>query len=548
MIPLIDSGWPLAVSDWRLAVGRWQMAVDIVKLAVSSWQACVKFKVRNILSIFLFISVIQNSYAQLLSPLANEETRRIEQLMNKAEDMPFTVIKPYDDSQLKASARQDSLFLFPATSLPHKTWLGRKLFHESLLQVDSSKYYLFADPIFDFGFGRENTGGKTWVNTRGFRLGGRLGKYCAFGSDFYENQAVFNSALDSKIQETMVVPGQGRGRVKGNTWDYSHSSGYLSFMPLKTFNVQVGTGKTFTGDGYRSLLLSDAAFNYPYFRFTWQSKVWMYSWTMASIQDLNISNENDNFPFGRRTISEHLLSVNLLKRVQISVIKCEIYDNPDTTGRMKTDVGMFNPVIMPSVSAVNSHSLWGINLKLKVTDQLWMYNQCLIDNLFSKNPLRTGIQLGLKYFDMLGIKGLYLQTEYNRISAYAYSSSGKILDWIHYKEPLAHPYGNNFQELVALVSYSWRRWQVGSHTNYARQLKNITDDNAYKSAGLPYFTNGQQLLWQNFQVSWFVNPKSLVNISVGYTYRKEALAGITSATNYFYLAFRTSLINLYEEY
>jgi hypothetical protein len=270
----------------------------------------------------------------------------------------------------------------------------------------------------------------------------------------------------------------------------------------------------------------------------------MYSWMMASIQDLNISNNSDQFAFGRRTISEHLLSVNLLKRVQLSLVKCGIYDNPDTLGRMKTDVGMFNPIIMPAISSVESHSLWGINLKIKLTPQFWFYNQDLLDNLFAKGPIRPGVQVGLKYFDMFGAQGLYGQMEYNRVSANAYAGPEKLLGWMHYQEPLAHPYGNNFQEFVGLFSYSWRRWQVASHTNIARQLTTITDENAYKAERLPYFTNGQKLYWQNFQLSWVVNPKSMVNMAMGYTYRKEG----PLATHYFYVAFRTSLINLYEEY
>ena len=33
-------------------------------------------------------------------------------------------------------------------------------------------------------------------------------------------------------------------------------------------NFEVGNGKQFIGDGYRSLLLSDAAFSYPFVKFT----------------------------------------------------------------------------------------------------------------------------------------------------------------------------------------------------------------------------------------------------------------------------------------
>ena len=42
------------------------------------------------------------------------------------------------------------------------------------------------------------------------------------------------------------------------------SSGYISYSPIKEFNIQFGQGKHFIGDGYRSMLLSDNSFNYPY--------------------------------------------------------------------------------------------------------------------------------------------------------------------------------------------------------------------------------------------------------------------------------------------
>ena len=44
------------------------------------------------------------------------------------------------------------------------------------------------------------------------------------------------------------------------------SSGYVTYRANKMFAVQVGHGKHFIGDGYRSLLLSDNTFNYPFLR------------------------------------------------------------------------------------------------------------------------------------------------------------------------------------------------------------------------------------------------------------------------------------------
>ena len=48
--------------------------------------------------------------------------------------------------------------------------------------------------------------------------------------------------------------------------DYSSVSAYISYSPWSFLNIQAGHGKHFIGNGYRSLLLSDNAFNYPYLK------------------------------------------------------------------------------------------------------------------------------------------------------------------------------------------------------------------------------------------------------------------------------------------
>ena len=52
------------------------------------------------------------------------------------------------------------------------------------------------------------------------------------------------------------------------------SSGFVSVEASDNFIVQFDHGKHFIGDGYRSLLLSDNSFNYP---FTSPIKFWKIS-------------------------------------------------------------------------------------------------------------------------------------------------------------------------------------------------------------------------------------------------------------------------------
>ncbi len=501
-----------------------------------------------------FILLTSPTKAQLLTPLSHEMNRRVEYEMLKSGTPFFTVLKPYIDTQLRGPARQDSLNFFPSSHFQidsssnfqiKQNWLRRKLFHESLIQIDSGDYYLFFDPAFDLMLGQDNTGKKIYSNTRGFTAGGRLGKNFAFGTSFYENQAIFPSWVHKGITNK-IITGQGFGRVNGQTWDYAHASGYLSFSPVKKLNIQLGQGKNFIGDGYRSLLLSDVAYNYPYGRITFMNKKWMYSWMLGIIQDLSIPKGNDQYTYAKRLISSHLLSVNVTPRIQLSVIKNTVYNNPDTIGRFSPGLAEFNPVMLP-VSSSNSHSLWGVNVKIRVTDRLWGYGQVAIDNLVGDEDIKTAFQAGAKYFDAFGLKGLYLQAEFNQAGAYTYTSTNKTLLWMHYREPLAHPAGSNFREALCNLVYSWRRWQFSSITGFIQPLESVSGPQP-KTYGFPVMGNNREILHSNTQLNWFLNPKTTAHFSLGYVIHRESISGAATNNSLVYFAFRTALFNNYLYY
>jgi hypothetical protein len=488
--------------------------------------------------------------AQLITPLSRELNLRIEKQMYAGGLFPFTVNKPYYDNQLIGVTRQDSLCLFSQVKNSSQTFLSRKLFNESFVQIDSTNYYLFADPLFNFGLGKEASGRKTWMNSRGFRGGGRLGSSFAFETEFYETQAVFFKAYDGHIALSRIIPGQGLGRRYGTTgWDYSNSAGYVSYAPVSKINLQLGYGKQFIGDGYRSLILSDASFYYPYVKFTFNSRYFMYSWMLASLQEYDTSKVEKNDIFFRKSFSTHLLSFNILKKIQISLIESEIHNNPDTLGRFKTDWRLFNPIMMLYAATPDVHPLWSVNIKGLILPTLCLYNQWAFDNLNGKGAVYPAFQVGMKYFDVFGLKGLFMQAEYNQVAPNTYNSPQQILTWNHYGEPLAHPYGNNFKEYLGFITYTYNRWELSSQSNIVLQLRKTEQDSnpmvATSIPGMAYFANGQKLYWQNFQLTWYMNPKTLMNLSMGCTLRHEDLPGSFSTMYYFYFAFSTSLVNLY---
>ena len=147
---------------------------------------------------------------------------------------------------------------------PMNIW--KRIIHDDIFKWEfkgDEPITIAVNPYFNFELGKEQEEGKNiWVNTRGLTLEGKLGKKLAFYSAIYENQAVFPQYIDEFIDTRGVVPGQGRAKTFGdNGWDYSQSSGYLSYNAGKWVNMTLGYGKNFIGDGYRSLLLSDNSYS-----------------------------------------------------------------------------------------------------------------------------------------------------------------------------------------------------------------------------------------------------------------------------------------------
>ena len=56
-----------------------------------------------------------------------------------------------------------------------------------------------------------------------------------------------------------------------------------------------------------------------------------------------------------------------------------------------------------------------------------------------------------------GIPNLTLQAENNNTAAYTYSSDTRLQAYSNYNEPLAHPSGANFNEVIGIINYKYKR-------------------------------------------------------------------------------------------
>lgn len=479
-------------------------------------------------------------------------------------------------------------------SKPWYYWFYRKLKKESFVVVNDTAdhFHLTIDPILNLEFGidaADKTHEKLFKNTRGIIARGSIGSKLAFETSFYENQATFAKYIDSYIASTddlfpqtanyqyAVVPGQGRSKAfKLNGYDYAMASGYVSYSPFKVLNIQVGHGKHFIGDGYRSLLLSDNAYNYPFARITTTYKNFQYTNLYTSF--MNLTTGGVQTPphverlFQKKTGSFQLLSVNLWKRLQLGLFQGMIWEAADSNNSQHVNFNTFDPIIGVNTAVYGLHNtnniLWGATLKFKITNSISIYGQYMLDDMYSGSNggdvrKKNGYQIGFKYLDLFTIKNLHLQCEYNTVRPYAYASENTYQSYTHYNQALAHPLGANFQEAIGFLNYCIKDFFVELKVNYALKgidtLSNNFGGNVFKPSGV--FPVGQQLddvktlqglksttIIKDIHVGYMLNRATNLNVIAGVSIRTEQTAKTLSRTEFIYVGIRTSLANFYYDF
>lgn len=442
-------------------------------------------------------------------------------------------------------------------------WM-RKLKQESLLLVDSNNFKLALDPLFYFEGGQDSKFSDSlyYTNTRGVLVRGSIGKDFAFESTFLENQAVMVDYLGNFVRTWEVVPGQGRvKKFKNNGYDYANASGVITYSPFKFLNLMAGSGKLFVGNGYRSLLLSDNAFNYPYFKINFHSKKFSYTAAWASMQVI----KNGRFTFNKlsepiftkKAYTFQYMSYRPVKRVELALFQAVMW-KAQQPGNNSFDFNILNPVIFAHTAQYNLYDnnnvMLGANLNIKVTSNINLYAQAMIDDL---NNNKTGIQAGAKYFDVAGIKNLYVQAEYNKVNAYSYSLPNAFQSFSHYNQALAHPMGANFTEITGIANYRFKDFFVAAKINIIDYGKDKFGYYAGNEVIRDYLLSDMQANTMqhksstqimDLKLGYVVNRVSNLNFAVGAMLRNHKSDFNPLQTNYVYVSMGTSISNKYYDF
>ncbi len=433
--------------------------------------------------IFLLLGFLSsNLVVGQLIPLDNSYTNEVNEIYSTGDSVRFTTIKPLliqNYPSLKLDHTSYSILnKWDTVKHQYKNY-WKRLLDDHLLEVHDKDVHLYVDPIMTFSVGKSNIVNPTlFMNTRGLSVYGVVGKKVQFNLSFLENQGRFPSYVDSFVRKNIVIPGQGKRRkFKGTAYDFARSDANISYAPSSRFDMVLGYGKNFIGDGYRSLLLSDNAFSYPYLRL--HTNFWRINYTVLYNQYANpefVINGN----FQRKFSTIHFLSTNISKRFQIGIFESIIWQGNDTTSTRGFDLQYLNPILFlrPVEFSLGStdNAMLGLNLKYQVSKKTFAYGQFVLDDInlqqtfkYNKQHLNNkyGIQLGIWTKSLFKIKGLNYRFEYNTVRPFTYGHRKINQNYTHYNQALAHPLGANFHEVINDFQFRRKRWYGGLHSVFA---------------------------------------------------------------------------------
>jgi hypothetical protein len=481
---------------------------------------------------------------------------------------------------------------YKAIEKPKTTWLGKKFWNENLVELKGDDYWFTLNPIVDIQLGKSQSNvtdnsKSTFINTRGIQFNGGLGKTVNFTTTLYESQGRF-AAYFNRYAESIkpdggnpaIIPGIGIAKAfKTDAYDFPLAEANLAFTPSNFFNLNLGYGRNFIGDGYRSLLLSDGASPYPYIKVNttfWKIKYTnIYTWLKDVRPEVTVDKT-----YATKYVASHYLSMNVSKRLNIGFFESVVWTNQNNRG---FDMSFVNPIIFYRAvefasSSRSGNALLGLTTKYKFNNQINFYGQFLLDE-FSLNDIKAGkkswknkfgYQLGAKYYNAFNVKNLMLQLEYNHVRPYVYAHSDPITNYGHNNQSLGHNWGGNFKEVVAIARYFKGRYFADAKITFGeRGLDFNTPDNNFNYGGNIYLDydidrpfdtgvnvgqgNKTTILIADLQAGYLINPSTNMKLFGSLIFRNfspaaETLTTFKENTTWFSLGLRCDIFNWYFDY
>jgi hypothetical protein len=330
----------------------------------------------------------------------------------------------------------------------------------NFLEAKGKDYFIAVNPVLQIHQGKESGYDQSlFLNSRGISARGLIGQKIGFSTFLTDNQERGPQFFQQQVTNFRAVPGVGFYKTFKKTGvDYFDARGYVTFNAAKFIDIQFGYDKNFIGNGYRSLFLSDWGNSYLFLKFN--TRVWKFNYQNIFMELMPQFKKSGDTLLDRKYAAIHHLSMNVTKWLNIGVFEGVIFGRKN-----RFDFQYLNPIIfyrhIEGTVGSPDNAIAGLDFKANVAHRAQFYGQFLLDE-FNLSEIKNtptswankwGIQLGVKYIDAFGVKNLDVQVETNRIRPFTYSHSDTIANYSHYNQPMAHPLGANFQEVITILRY-----------------------------------------------------------------------------------------------
>lgn len=331
--------------------------------------------------------------------------------------------------------------------------------------LDTKYFDIRISPVLNFQFGKDakDTEGLIFNNTRGVIVHGSIDDRIYFYSDILEMQERFPTFGTDFVKKYGGVPGTGFYKPYlsnlfkiSDGYDFTTSQAYIGFDVSKHTNVQFGHGQQFLGDGIRSLMLSNFSGNYFFLRLNSNFGKFQYQNIFAELSALNTTATGTSAPnalWTKKYIALHQLSYNVTPNFSVGAFEGIVFQ-----GNQQLELRYLNPVIFfGTLTNSSDNALIGLNAKWNFKKHFSVYGQFLFDDFNFKELIsdnkgswqnKYSLQLGLKYINVLGLDHLDAQVEYNMVRPYTYTYTDNTTNYSNNLQPLAHPLGANFSEII----------------------------------------------------------------------------------------------------
>jgi hypothetical protein len=269
-------------------------------------------------------------------------------------------------------------------------------------------------------------------------------------------------------------------------------------------------------------------------------------------------------PNPRKFFTFHYLSFTAHRNIQIGLFESVMHARQNGVGQ-SFDAAYLNPLIFYRAVEQDlgdaDNVILGIDARVLLLQKIRFYSQFILDEfrsdeIFAGNGWRGNkwaYQAGLWYYNIAGLKWLDGMVEYNRSRPYMYThfNDQEFTNYQHYQQPLAHPLGANFEEiLVHLIAKPSEKVTGNLLVSYMQKGEDQEGRNFGGNILLNYAQGIQEYgnftLQGNLRQVVFIQPRVTfkwkygLNFDFSSTYRLQNFEEIKSTELYFSLGLRAN--------